>query len=157
MNTKRIKPIKRFLDKVLKTQTCWIWQASYNHRGYGYFFDGDRNQLAHRWAYFYFNKKTYNNMFICHSCDTPSCVNPKHLFEGTNRDNVMDAVKKQRQKRSLSNKKVVEIRKLHSKGVLQKDLAKMFGVHFGTISHVIRGTTWRHVKDEALAKIQGMK
>jgi hypothetical protein len=92
--------MKRFWDKVkiAGPNDCWEWQACKNKHGYGEFFFNGRRHGAHRVAY----QLTYGdfdqNLVCCHKCDNTSCVNPKHLFLGTQQDNVDDMMKKGRKK-----------------------------------------------------------
>ena len=75
---------------------CWIWLGSCDERGYGYLRFNGRNQRAHRASYETVNGPIPSGLSICHKCDTPSCVNPDHLFAGTQRDNLRDASAKKR-------------------------------------------------------------
>jgi hypothetical protein len=100
--------MQRFFDKVEKTDTCWIWKA-YCCPQWGYGIFGFKGKLwkAHRFSYFYHRKKHPGKMLVCHHCDTPACVNPEHLFLGTNLDNTMDKVLKYRthnQKKTVCSK-----------------------------------------------------
>ena len=82
--------MQRFWDKVEKTDGCWVWTASKNRQGYGYFrFDG-KMRKAHRMAWLFAIGEIPEGMMVCHSCDNPSCVNPEHLWLGTGQDNMDD-------------------------------------------------------------------
>lgn len=76
---------------------CWLWTACVNAAGYGRF--GVpleyRTELAHRYAYSVLVEAP-GELFVCHRCDTPGCVNPNHLFLGDNQANVTDMVRKRR-------------------------------------------------------------
>ena len=86
----------RFWDKVDKTGECWIWTASKNKKGYGRFGFGSRAQLAHRVSWLLSNGEIPDGMLACHTCDNPPCVNPSHLWLGTQKDNVVDMSSKGR-------------------------------------------------------------
>jgi hypothetical protein len=81
----------RFWNKVTKTKKCWIWNAA-NKDGYGRF----GRKYAHRISFEWHIGKIPEGLFVCHHCDNPSCVNPEHLFVGSNLDNVLDMISKGR-------------------------------------------------------------
>lgn len=75
---------------------CWLWLASVNSKGYGWTGIRGAQRLAHRASYEAFIGGIPTGLGVCHKCDTPSCVNPTHLFVGTQRDNLRDASAKGR-------------------------------------------------------------
>lgn len=88
-------PRERFWGKVEKTDMCWIWKANKDKDGYGYFYYNGKQVLVHRFIFFLTYKK-WPKKFILHHCDNPSCIRIDHLFEGTQKDNIQDAIKKGR-------------------------------------------------------------
>ena len=76
---------------------CWEWNLGYNGSGYGC---AKRNELtgrsSHRLSYCAFIGDIPDGMFVCHHCDNPKCINPKHLFVGTHIDNMHDMARKGR-------------------------------------------------------------
>lgn len=152
--------MKRFWDKVNKnTDTgCWEWIGGKRDGRYGAFKLNGKNYRPHRLVYEWFNnKKIPNNLLICHKCDNPKCVNPEHLFLGTNQDNADDMVKKGRSSNGddrkgennlgnkLKNNDVLEIRKLIKEGLTNIEIAKKYNVHHATISLIRLEKTWNHI------------
>lgn len=91
-------PITRFWRYVKKSEGdgCWLWTGGLARRGYGGFWVSPKTVPAHRYVYI----RTYGPLtaeqMVCHRCDTPACVRPDHLFVGTQRDNIQDAIGKKR-------------------------------------------------------------
>jgi hypothetical protein len=92
------KVVELFWAKVARGADCWEWGGARNTSGYGWFrFGPDRTPTgAHRVAYELSNGPIPDGLAVLHRCDNPPCVNPAHLFLGTNQDNVTDKVNKGR-------------------------------------------------------------
>ena len=84
----------RFFSKVNYSDNCWNW-TGYTDR-YGVFKVGRATKKAHRWSYEYFIEEIPKDMCVLHHCDNPKCVNPFHLFIGTQQENVKDMMEKGR-------------------------------------------------------------
>lgn len=115
-------------------------------------FDGG-NYLAHRLFYEALIVAIPDDLLVCHRCDNPGCVNPEHLFLGTDADNSADKVAKGRQYRpssegsprvKLTRDAVRSIRRMYDTGEwTQLDLADTFGVSRAEVGYIVRGETWR--------------
>ena len=88
---------KRFWGKVNQAEEgCWLWQGTLLKQGYGCFKIAGKMYKAHRVAYLYTEGAIPTGLILCHSCDNRRCVRPDHLFLGTCKDNMQDAVRKGR-------------------------------------------------------------
>ncbi len=97
---------ERFWAKVDRTGDCWIWTAA-SLGGYGQFGTEQGIQGAHRFSYEIVNGPIPSGLNVCHTCDTPLCVKPNHLFVGTQQENVVDSYDKGRHKMSQKGKEGV--------------------------------------------------
>ena len=147
--------VQKFFSYVRKdANECWRWKGCKNSSGYGEFFPvGHKGFYAHRIAYSWFVKEIPEDLFILHMCDTKDCVNPDHLFTGTQTDNMQDAVKKgimhcgERSGNSkLKESDVIKIRSLYKTGkYFYRELAKMYKVNPSNVAMICNRKTWRHV------------
>src|SRR3990167_1572712 len=79
----------RFWPKVDNSGACWLWTASQWGGGYGQFWDGSRNVVAHRFAYELLVGSIPDGLEIDHLCRVRNCVNPLHLQPVTTRENTL--------------------------------------------------------------------
>jgi HNH endonuclease len=144
--------MKRYTDGP-DSNGCMLWLGAKTTGGYGHLRVHKQNQKAHRVAWELARGPVPEGFFICHVCDVPACVNPDHLFLGTNADNMQDCAAKGRTARGeksgmhkLTEDQVREIRQRYSEGgVSQRTLAGAYGVSIGVINTVIHQDAWKHV------------
>lgn len=131
-------PRNRFYQKFeVKPSGCWEWTACSN--GYGRFSIFGHTRYAHVVSWF-LHKGSWPKMLVCHSCDNPICVNPDHLFEGSDQDNLHDAAQKGRMGRphTLSKEQREEIRNLHKSGLSHRKIASIFNTSQATVGECCR-------------------
>lgn len=138
---------QRFIKRVNKTEGCWTWTGSKFPNGYGSFcISRERpNYLAHRYSYEIHNGEIPRGLCVLHRCDVRECVNPKHLWIGTHKENSMDMVAKGRANgglRKLNKDDVIKIRSL-SKHKTNLEIADSFRVSPSNIGMIIRNKTWK--------------
>lgn len=127
-----------FWERVAKGLGCWTWQGAKTSAGYGHY----RGVYAHRVAYAEANGPIPDGLFVLHHCDNPPCVRPDHLFLGSNRDNILDMLAKDRHVRSLAVADVVDIKRSLARGESRISLARRYGVDRHTIGFIATGRTW---------------
>jgi len=127
---------------------CWIWDGCINNSGYGAVRYEGKTQRVHRVMYELSKGQIPKGMHVLHQCDTRCCVNPDHLFLGTNKDNIEDCISKGRRgcSNKLSTEDVTEIKMFLANGIKQTLLAKMYGVAASSISQIYTGETWGGVE-----------
>ena len=145
----------RFWGKVVKNSDneCWEWIGNKTPKGYGRIKINEKWVKAHRYSWeLYFGNPPPKDLLVCHHCDNRKCVNPKHLFLGTNADNVADRDRKGRKALGSKNGKskfaewdVIQIKYLISFGVSDSKIARKYHSWPSTIRAIRIGITWRQI------------
>lgn len=137
----------RFLSYIEKIDSgCWLWKGYKNRKNYGKLsFQSNRSAIASRVSYELFVGPIEGKLFICHTCDNPSCVNPSHLFAGSHMENMIDMIEKGRSNSKLSPIEVLEIRKMWENGLSQNTIMEKFNIASSTISNIVHRRSWKHV------------
>lgn len=97
------KTLDRFWSKVDTSSGCWLWKAATFDKGYGAFRFRGKQWRAHRFAWFLKHGPIPPAAQVNHHCDTPGCVNPAHLYLGSQMDNRRDAVRRKRTAKGRRN------------------------------------------------------
>ncbi|AMG90823.1 HNH endonuclease [Bordetella bronchiseptica] len=145
--------LERFLSKVERAEGCWQWKGAKKATGYGNFYLDRKYIGAHCASFRLLVGDIPAGMYVCHTCDTPSCVNPEHLFLGTPAENQADMARKGRAvgmrqggehhpMAKLTIAQVNEIRARRAAGEKLKDLARSFGVSESNVSVVANCRSW---------------
>lgn len=154
-------PESRFWASVNKggEDECWEWTASKNKDGYGKFYWDGKHVTAHRVSFvLHGGVLTEGKNFVCHHCDNPACVNPKHLFAGSAQDNVLDMIAKGRKpsvrgekiaSSQLTEKQVKEILSLPAH-LTNTGIAARYNVQDECIGKIRRGERWKHIPRDGI-------
>ena len=131
---------------------CWIWLNVVCAKGYGVAnFVETKKQRAHRVSYLAFRGEIPEGLFVCHTCDIRCCVNPDHLFIGTNTDNMRDCAAKGRivaqrgEDHNYAKLTAKDIPLIRASTLSQEAIGKQFGVSQRCVSDIKSGKTWRHI------------
>ncbi len=153
---RKIPEKNRFWSYVKKTPECWIWDGNLSSTGYGRININKKMIAAHRFSYGLHYGIIPKDKLICHRCDNPKCVNPKHLFLGTSRDNVHDMINKKRdnfhggisfENEKNPNSKLTknDVIFIKQSSLSQRKLAKQFNVSRSCIVFIKRGLSWKNI------------
>ena len=151
MAKSKVNGLTRFWKKVKvnKLTGCWNWRGEDETYYPKFMRDDGTLQYAHRWSYENFKSAIPEGLCALHKCDNKRCVNPDHLFLGTQADNMADKVAKGRGckgithgRAKLSEQDVIHIRASNKKGT---ELASEYNVSQQLISFIINRKIWTHL------------
>ena len=151
---------ERFWEKVDRREhnECWNWLAGDNSRGYGVIWANGTMSKAHRISWEMHNGKIpkddsfFKTLHVLHKCDNKKCVNPNHLFLGTQYDNMKDMENKNRgicgelRSNAKLNETTVRVCRRYHPAISMGKLAEIFDVCESTIWKAISRKRWRHVQ-----------
>lgn len=144
-----------FFDRTVKRKSgCWEWTGHLSHKGYGMvtITSGKAKYSslrAHRVSWLLAKGKIPKDLHVLHKCDNRKCVNTKHLFLGTNADNIADKTAKSKIRFGSNHPNAVltpplvrQLMKLRQKGLTAYAAEKATGINYGTIRSIFKGETW---------------
>jgi hypothetical protein len=130
---------------------CYICTShSRSQKGYPFYSWDKKSGHMSRFIWEQLHGDISKEMHVCHKCDNPSCINPKHLFLGTNNDNVQDKMKKGRHKNNTPKGEGhwwAKITKDIANNIFneigtQKEISQKYGVSQSTVSEIKSGKRW---------------
>lgn len=144
-----------FLQQIFHDEEsgCLEWTGAVNNKGYGQIWINGTLWLCHRYSY-QIAKGEIKGAVVCHKCDNPRCVNPDHLFLGTQLDNMRDMHKKGRSNHFsiLDTSKVNEMKLLREQGWTFTAIGEKFNVAETTARNAIKGKSWKAMSGASLKK-----
>jgi hypothetical protein len=146
-----------FLKRIIVDENgCWIYQGATRKKGmpYGWVAYKKTQMNAHRASWIHSNGEIPEGLNVCHKCDVPQCINPEHLFLGTQKENILDMWNKKRHPKinlggekspaaKLTLEQVREIRFMLSQKIKQKFIAEKFKISQVAISNIKNKKRWQ--------------
>ena len=161
MNVQEYLKSKIIIDK----NSCWLWKGyvkkinAKRQSGYALAWHNGKNRMAHRLSYTAFKGRIPDGLCVCHHCDVKHCINPDHLFLGTQKDNIQDMFKKGRQpnpaiiqgeknsQAKLTEKDIYAIFYLRKKNQTGQQIADIFNISKMQVSRILNKQRWKYLWD----------
>ena len=139
--------------EVLPFSGCWLWMGALTKKGYGKIRVGKLDVRAYRVSWELENGPIPDGLNVCHRCDIPACINPKHLFVGTQKENIADCKNKGRMKvfgkrrqdgENNHNSRLdwEKVRDIRTHRVSKAEFARLYGVSFKAVKNIWDFKAW---------------
>lgn len=135
--------------------SCWEWEGTIHHSGYGHMQVDGVQKSAHIWAYIDANGPIPEGQMVLHSCDNRRCVNPNHLRLGSHQDNMDDKVERDRCSRLMGelgpSRKITEsdaveiIQRYATESISSAALGRDYGISPSQVQFIVNGKRWPHL------------
>lgn len=143
----------RYVKKQNDTDACWEWEGKTEYTGYGRLKHDGKSLLAHRVSWTLHNGDIPDGLLVCHKCDNPPCVNPNHLFIGTQKENLADRAAKGRfhptkgDRHGMSKLTEKDVVSVIMDGRSFDEIASIYGVTRSNIHYIKTAKSWKHLHE----------
>lgn len=143
---KKIWSLDQIKENIICVDGCWEWRGGRDCAGYGKLTSNGKSWPVHRYVFGLVNNLDVpRSLYVCHTCDNPSCCNPEHLFLGTPEQNSHDSCRKWRRPRKFTDEQIKEIREKYRAGSSLTAIAKIYEVDRKLIYNIINRNIYKYV------------